>query len=566
MKTKNQYVKEHVCILRSCSGARRCSRVKNEEIDGKMTERIVCFFGDDSKTVSIHFPYKHGWNSDEAKQKASEYTESVGGVFHESQPAKNSSILPSAEDAINVHDVAHSTKDEMLHGIARKMLDATEQPHICVDELDGKDDENYLSDFPPTICVDSGVVSAVGAQIYGNDETCILSMDKKYADILPERINDVFVGKVNSTDVDTSVPIYDLLLVRRSDAYVNYPLNSVIVGEHVKTGCFRRSGAYRFPLYAQKIQDDYTMIQVHKTGDEVKLFDQNGNQPKGYATSIDKFIALENPHDALFMCLGIDGDLYTYDVLSFDGKECTMLPLYERIDILNGISGINVIDAIEIHKRDDLFDLECGSYVVRHQNEVVTDMIRPFWFFYESGKVKPRQPIPPHMPISVDNIPDAYITHNMPEDGVYAQIHKSRNGISVYIGDGARDRSNELPDLCEAFEDFPEDFVVECILVLKDQAGFIKSPDFIYKDTVFDCAPTAYCFDIAYYGDDVSSIPRNKREELLNKFVTFLDKDVISLYCENGTYVWGWQSDSCVAISNYKQSDSKNNFVKTKVV
>lgn len=557
MKTNKTYTKEHVCELRDVSGARRCVRVPHVDVDGKHTERIVCYFGDDSETVSINFPYRHGWNTEDAEAVAKAYSEETcSGTFHKATPSTNKSMIPPAVDAVRLHDIAHSTSDSKLHDIALKFMTMTEQPHIVVDELDGEV-EDHLSEFPPFVIVAESVVNAVGASIYNNDDNIILASEKKYEELLPNEIAGTSILASGSINSDTRVPVYDLMLVRRGEANIEYPLSTIVVGEHVETGCFRKSGAYKFPLFAQKISDRYALIQVHKMGDEVKLFDQNGKQPIGYAEDIDKFIAMDTPHDALFMCIGMTNKLYAYDVFHFDGRELTLVPLAERLKLLDDIDdSIKTIDAVEVKTRSDLFDLKNGSYLIRHTNEVVMDVLRPFWFFYDAGVVKPNQPIQPLMPDTVDKISDEYIIHPMTSDGVYAQIHNSKHGLSLFIGDGARDRSREFADLISAFDGIEEDFIIECIVSCSDQDGLPKSQETIYRDNMSGCSAKAFCFDIAYYKDDLSSLNRGEREKTLTKLLTKLDNSVISLYCEDGSELWGWENSSRKMFQKLRKCDA----------
>lgn len=544
MKINKTYTKEHGCELRDVAGARRCVRVPHVDIGGKHTERIVCYFGDDSETVSIRFPYKYGWNTEDAEIVAKEYSEACSGTFHKATMPVDESVLPSAVDAIRLHSIAHEIVDGELHDIALKFMSMTEQPHIVTDELDSNVEDD-LPELPPFIVVAENVINAVGASIYNNDESMILASEKKYDELLPDDIAGINILASGSVNSDTRVPVYDLMLVRRDGAGIEYPLSSIVVGEHVETGCFRKSGAYKFPLFAQKISDRYALIQVHKMGDEVKLFDQSGKQPIGYAEDIDKFVAMESPHDAMFMCIGITNKLYAYDVFHFDGQELTLVPLAERLELLDSVDdNIKVIDAVEVSTRDELFDLESGSYLVRHTNEVIMDVLRPFWFFYDAGAIKPNQPIRSLLPEVVDEIDDECITHAMTSDGVYAQIHNSKHGLSLFVGDGARDRSREFSDIVSAFDNIEENLIIECIIACNDQDGLPKSQETIYRDNMSGCQSTAYCFDIAFYNEDLSSQERDKREEILSKLLTKLDSRVISLYCEDGPEVWGWENST----------------------
>jgi hypothetical protein len=172
------------------------------------------------------------------------------------------------------------------------------------------------------------------------------------------------------------------------------------------------------------------------------------------------------------------------------------------------------------------------------------DVLRPFWFFYDAGAIKPNQPIRSLLPEVVDEIDDECITHAMTSDGVYAQIHNSKHGLSLFVGDGARDRSREFPDIISAFDSIKENFIIECIISCNDQDGLPKSQETIYRDNMSGCKATAFCFDIVYYKDDLSSTKRDKREEILKNVLTKLDSNVITLYCEYGDEIWGWEN-SC---------------------
>lgn len=437
--------------------------------------------------------------------------------------------MPTLSDALCVHSQAHETQCVELHDVALKMLALSGQTHICTDGLDEQVDETVLDAVPGAVCLDSEAAALLPPP-YGKDWATAVVTDSKelvagLSGKLPNNTGAVYEGYYQHKE---RVPAYELYLVRKAEAETVVPECPFTIGDYVTVGHPRSQGAYRFPIVAQKVSDGYVMLQVHKDGDSVKVFGKDGKQPKGMAGVIDLFVGMDKPESGIFECILQDGKVSFWDVLVLDGVDCTKLPLSERQEMVaeycrqdDGMAGIGLTTEWQkVPRQDGLAKLEAGTWLVRYAEEVLGDLSRPFWWEYAAGTVKVGVVLPWVKPSGT--VADASGMITVQDTGLpMLQIHKSSRGVAIYMAEGGRNRSGNLPQIVEMAKRLPENFIMEAMFTATD-GGVPVSADRVQdpKSDLSMCDVKCYPFDVVLYGDeDLSKKPMYERVEVLESLM-----------------------------------------------
>lgn len=432
------------------------------------------------------------------------------------------SLLPNMQDALTVHDAAHAQQSAELHGVALKMLALCDQTHICVDGLDEKREQTELDSLPGAIQVNDEAVALIGG---------VLVSDEVLPESLPgKKMQD------KSFQYKPRVPAYEMWLVRKAEAEEVRSECPFEISKHVPVGHPRQNGAYRFPLIAHRMPEAYQMLQVHKDGDVVRVFDKLGNEPKGLAALVDVFVALDSPEQAIFECVWDGSNVAIFDVLMLEGLDCTKLPWTERDKLLGEAieKNENLPDELvpgdtqRVQSQDGLYMLESGEWIVRYEKELLTDTSRPFWFRHVAGQVIPGKVLPWVHPSETVDDASGYI--QVVDTGLPPiQIHKSRNTVSIYVAEGARNRCSNLPQVVEMARDLSEDCIIECMVEVKRNGVMVSDTTLEnYRNDLSDCEVVVYPYDIVMWGDEtLTERPMYERVDLLEQIITGLPEDKV---------------------------------------
>jgi len=456
-----------------------------------------------------------------------------------------STLLPDISDALTVHDAAHREQSAELHGVALKMLTLCGQTHICTDGLDEKSEETEWDRLPGCMRVDDEAAALVGDEMRCSPDMGVLtSLGLNY---------NHRVQMDKSFQYKTRTPAYELWLVRKESPEEVVPDCPFKVGDYVPVGWPRKHGAYKFPVVAQKVEAGHRFLQVHKDGENVQVFDKNGDEPSGLADLIDTFVALDYPEQAIVETVYVNGQVQFFDVLMLEGIDCTKLPYRDR-DRLFGESlekngqlpeTLVAADTVVVMNEDGLPALERGTWIVRYQDEVLSDLTRVFWFEHRAGEVVPGTVLPWVKPSKQIDDVSGYI--QVVDTGLPPlQIHKSSRGVSIFVAEGGRNRSNQLSQIVEMVQELPEDTIIEAMWTCVD-GDVPVSVERVQnsKQDLSKCQVTIRPYDIVLWGaENLSERPMYERTDLLEQVVgQYLDGVEVGVV-DSGEKVWAFEADA----------------------
>lgn len=425
-------------------------------------------------------------------------------------------LMPTLSDALTVHTQAHETQDQELHAVGLKMLALCGQTHICMDSMDEKVAVTQWDSLPGAVCVDAEAAAVVGtgekAVVLTDTETVLKALSG-----LP-----IGVKREGYFEHKSRTPAYELWLVKKDTAQEETPECPFKVGEYVSVGWPRKHGAYKFPIAAQRVGEGYRMLQVHKDGETVTVFDKDGKEPGGLADLVDLFVAADQPENGIFEVI-VDGDwVLFWDILMLDGVDCTVLPYRDRFNLFCNefhsedrrvVTDTHVVD---IETQDELPKLDAGVWLVRYMYEKLTDLSRPLWFSHVAGTVSVGTVLPWVKPCGDVADPSGMI--RVKDTGLPPlQIHKDGRAVSVYMAEGGRNRASNLPQLFGIAEQLPESFILECVWTCSHN-GIPVSVERVQNpnESLADCEVAVYPYDIVLWGsEDLSGKPMYERVEML---------------------------------------------------
>lgn len=448
------------------------------------------------------------------------------------------SIIPNMTEALLVHETAHEQKSPELHGTALKLLALCNLEHVALDDLDSAGSGGVWNELPGAICVEGETVALLGpARGIRKDVVAVVDSNKMATTLAGQLPVDV--THESYFQHKTRTPAYGTFLIRMDAEQEIVPEKSFTVGEYVPVGYPRKHGAYRFPVVAHDVEPGYKMFQVHKDGDIITIFDKEGVPVRGMADVIDKFVAMDTPAQAIFECVYYDGHMLYFDVLYCDGMDCTKLTLKERTEMGWKVAEIGspYADWLEfsyarqelILNQDELHALAKGMYIIRFADEVLDNLIRPFWFEHNAGTVEPGTVMPwisPHCEAPSDMDADGCISVPC-TDLPTMQIHKKDDHVSVFIGEGGRNRLKNMPQLLSVTDKLPDDCIIECMWT-GDHNGVALTRQKTQKPAedqdLSDYELTIYPYDIVFWGqDDLSDLPMYERMDKLESFIDAWD-------------------------------------------
>lgn len=441
------------------------------------------------------------------------------------------SLLPTIQDALSVHDAAHREQDRGLHDVALKMLALAGQAHIKTDDLD-ESAEDVLSHLPGAICLCPETAAVV---VGPRGSQCVATNDEAVGQGLSGK-SELAVVHERYFNHRQRTPAYQTWLIRMDRAEEVVPAMPFKVGDYVAVGSVRQNGAYRFPAVAQQVSDDYMMLQIHKDGDEVRVFDKDGKQPRGMASVIDLFVGADVPRTGIFECILSDGQVRFWDVLMVNDVDLTVLPYMERQKAFMELTSDSAWAAIgeatvfqSIGSQDDLPSLAEGKWLIRYQNEILSESrIKPFWFERDAGGIKVGTVLPWVKPSGVAEDPSGMV--RVIDTGLPPlQIHKKNNTVSIYVAEGGRNRDNNLPQIVQIARGVPEDFVMEAMWTCSHgqvpvSAGRVQNP----KADLTDCDIKLYPYDIVVWGSEkLHGRPMYERTDLLEQIIVEMDNESV---------------------------------------
>jgi len=548
----------HTCRIASSSGSDRCATVKSGKVNDKPIERVVCWWKDKSKPVSIRYRFSNGWGNAEGTKQANAHCASHNGEFHAGTKDAATSLLPSLSEALKVHDAAHELKSEELHKFAARLLALVGQPHISTEDWDKNEAHNPVWDeLPAVIQLSDEAASITGSILYEDDG--IAAIVAKHPDAIAALEDaDIDFNIIGSDDIEgrSRIPAYELWLIRKDQPCVEYPQTDMTIGEHIPIGYFRKQGAYKFPVIAQPIPKDYAIYQIHKTEDNIVIYNQDGERETEFIDAVDVLAEMEEPQSAIFLAIWADEVMQIFDVLQINDRNCKNTLLKDRLETIGNIAfpdGLAVLPQTTIDLADGLRYLH-GHHLVRYESEILDDMIRPFWFLYTEA-IRIGQPLPP------TEISDS-VTWESEEDvlsalednvvcaipeGVDAQIHRGKHNTSIFIGNGGRNRAHEFPIICEAVAQLEMPCIIECV-ISAEKDGEPMPGAHMLSDNLMDIPTIAHCYDIAYLdGEDITSLPMEERREELRKILYKSEDNPLTMIplCDSfdtDTY-WIWSKE-----------------------
>jgi hypothetical protein len=448
-----------------------------------------------------------------------------------------STLMPQVSDALLVHDAAHQSESTDLHDVALKLLRLTGLAHVAMEgeKLSDSTESELSLAMPGAVMLEKDFAAITPSPDPKQAQALLVGEDgphlKQLGETMPKGIavreGPCYLHKRWSA-------AYELWAVKVESPVLETSQSPFELGEYWPVGQPRKHGVYKFPAVAKPVSDDFKMYQVHKDHDEVVVFDVEGKEVSGFADVIDQFVAMDFPPTAIFQCVWSDGKMQLWDVLEFDGMDCTPMTWDQREHLIvnNGNRDQSFGDWLEgcgtlwrVNDQDALHNLDPGRHLIRYAKEKLGDTLRPFWFIYDAGKVTPGIVLPWVKPTYDANDDGGYI--KVADTGLpYLQIHKNHRGVSVFVSEGGRDRASQLPKLVDLFSELPEDFVMEAVWTC-DMNGLPISADVVQsgKVDISDCDLKIYPFDLVYWGDeDLSGMPMYDRIEMLEKIVENLDK------------------------------------------
>ena len=559
----------HTCRVASSSGSDRCTTVKSGKVNGKAIERVVCWWKGKRKAVSLRYRFGNGWGGADGTKQAKAHCASHGGEFHAGTKDAATSLLPSLTEALNVHDAAHELESQELHNLAIRLLSLVGQPHISTEDWDKNETHNPVWDeLPAAIQVSDEAASITGSILYEDDGIAAIVATNPDA-IAALEDADMGLNIIGSDDVEgrSRIPAYELWLIRKDKPCVEYPQDDLMVGEYIPVGYFRKQGAYKFPVIVQPIPNNYEMYQIHKMEDGVAIYNQDGERNTEFIDVADGLMAMDDLQSAIFIALRFNDTMFVFDVLQVDGRDCKNTILSDRIEIIDNFTFPEGIEPLPIKctidSADDLSSLGAGQFLVRYENEILDDMLRPFWFVYTEA-IRIGQPLPPAETSdsvtwkSEDDVLSALeddVVCAIP-DGIAAQIHRGKHNTAIFVGKGGRNRAHEFPGICEAVAELEMPCIIECIISSDNNGEPIPEANML-GDNLTDMHSVAYCYDIAYLDDvDLTQLPMEERRTELRKILHENVSSPLTIIpiCDNfntGIY-WTWPKMGKRADGNWK--------------
>jgi len=554
----------HTCRVASSSGSDRCTTVKGGKVNGKLIERVVCWWKDKSKPVSLRYRFKNGWGSAEGTKQAKAHCASHNGEFHAGTKDAATSLLPSLSEALQVHDAAHELESKDLHDLAVRLLALVEQPHISTEDWDKNETHNPVwDDLPAAIQVSDEAASITGSILYEDDGIAAIVAKPSAVETLENKGLDTNIVASDDIEGRSRIPVYELWLIRKDQPCVEYPQDDMTVGEYIPVGYFRKQGAYKFPIIVQPIPNSYEMYQIHKMEDGVAIYNQDGERNTEFVDIVDGLMTIDGLQSAIFLALRFDETMFVFDVLQIGDRNCKNTVLNDRQEIIGNIvfpDGVKTLPIkCTLNSANELPSLGAGQFLVRYKNEILDDMLRPFWFVYTEA-IRIGQPLPPtEISSSVNWESEEDVLAALEDnivcvipDGIDAQIHKGKHNTAIFVGKGGRNRAHEFPSICEAVAELETPCIIECIISADDDGEPIPEAHML-SDNLTDMHTVAHCYDIAYLNDtDISQLPMSERRTELRKIIHKNENNPLTIIplCDSfdtGIY-WIWPK-------NHKRAD-----------
>ena len=431
-------------------------------------------------------------------------------------------VLPTVEDALLVHDVAHELRSQTLHNVAERLLVLQDLEHVNSDSI--LDDTSESWSLPAMIRVDDEAAAVVGQDmIVGCDEA---------AEAMSNVIKQVVRHSPHYRH-GKRVPAYELWLVRKESPETVTPEQTVEVGKSFHmVGWLRKSGAYQFPVEAIWLEGEtQKFFQVHKQGDDIDIYDHEGKYVYGMAEVVDAFLSCQ-AESAVWIVMQ-DGEQYkVVDLLTCNGMDCTKLTLWDRVKMFgqSGIPDGMVSTAHTIRNADELAPLPEGSYFVRYQQEKLADLVRPFWFKHEAGAVKVGTPLPWLKPASEE------VVQKTPADklvapvfnGPMVQLHKDHRGVSLFMEDGAKNKIGAFPQVETAVDGAAHSFIIECGLECSQNGEPLEADAFYQVKDFSDYDVVLHAYDVGLWdGKNVTGLPMTERLELLDMALDEIGSEMV---------------------------------------
>ena len=417
-------------------------------------------------------------------------------------------LMPNLSDALLVHSQAHEAQSGELHEVALKLLALSGQTHICTDGLDEQSESTVWDELPGAVLVED---EAAGLYL-GYKQAVVATDSDEVVVALTERLGGVRVVNEGYYQHKSRTPVYEKWLIRKDVPEAVEPECPYIIGEYVTVGHPRMNGGYKFPAVAQKVGENYQMLQVHKDGDTVNVFDKDGRQPRGMAAVIDAFVAIDSPSRGIFEVLYDEGVVKWWDVVTVDGIDCMKMPYNKRIGLLivadAGMVEIGGNTECVVVDSQSVYGLEKGKWLLRYQGEVIEDLARPFWFQHFAGTVRVHKPLSWVCPSESVDDPSGYLC--VEDTGLpLLQVHYSamtgltdERRVKVFMAEGGRDWAKKMPQIVEMAKQFKQDVILECAWTCEKDGQMLDVQAVRKMDDFGDCEIVLKAFDIALWGNE----------------------------------------------------------------
>lgn len=432
-------------------------------------------------------------------------------------------VLPTVEDALCVHDTAHEIGSASLHDVALRLLRMQDLEHVDSDNtFEGTMDEWAL---PTMIKVSDEAAAIVRGEVVADDEAVAEAIKGWVRKDVPCR---------PYFKQGQRVPAYEMWLVRKEGQEKVTPETTVVTGKPVPmVGWLRRSGAYQFPVEAIELSgDEVKFFQVHKSGNDVDIYDHDGNAVSGMAEVVDGFLACDRADEVVWVLMQ-DGETYkVVDILTCNGVDCTKVNLWDRTKMLADAGVPDSMDCIghSIKDAKGLASLPKGAYFVRYRNEVLDDISRPFWFLHKAGTVNTGTPLPWLTPASEETVKKAPADKLVAPlfNGPLVQLHKDKRGVSLFFGDGGKNKAALFPQIVSAVENAVNGFIIEGSIECLREGKPLTDDDFHTLKDYSDCDVVFHAYDVAMWqGKDLTGLPMTERLETLDTVLEAVGSEII---------------------------------------
>jgi len=432
-------------------------------------------------------------------------------------------ILPTVEDALCVHDMAHEIGSASLHEVALRLLRMQDLEHVdSGNTFEGTVDEWAL---PTMIKVSDEAAAIVRGEVVADDEAVAEAIKGWVRKDVPCR---------PYFKQGQRVPAYEMWLVRKEGQEKVTPETTVVTGKPVPmVGWLRKSGAYQFPVEAIELSgDEVKFFQVHKSGNDVDIYDHEGKLVSGMAEVVDGFLACYRADEVVWVLMQ-DGETYkVVDILTCNGVDCTKLTWWDRMQILSDMAARIGMDYL-IHSVKDakgLASLPKGAYFVRYRNEMLDDISRPFWFLHKAGTVNTGTPLPWLTPASEETVKKAPADKLVAPlfNGPLVQLHKDKRGVSLFFGDGGKNKAALFPQIVHGLEGLNTALILEGSIECLREGKPLTDDDFHTLTDYSDCDVVFHAYDVAMWqGKDLTGLPMTERLEALDTVLEAVGSDMI---------------------------------------